>query len=171
MRVEYPLRFGDYRSALILHTTRTLLGRLWYVLMMWIAPGVAVLCLLPILIVHLHRVSHFDLKSLGLLLVLTFCLAVPALQLSDLRKQFDARFPRGSEKNAVLEIGGEEIVSTLAGQDEVRFPWSDVTDFAQNERMTLIYVGKNLLFAPTDVFSTSDRGELNALIAHYGVKR
>jgi hypothetical protein len=172
MRMEFPLRFADYRAAMILHTTRTLLGRIWYVSMMWIAPAVAVFCLIPCLIVHLQRVAHFDLESLGFLMVAAFCIGVPALQLSDLRKQFNFRFPKSSEQKAVLEINSEEVASTLAGKDEVRIPWSEVTDFFQNDRMTLIYVGKNLLFAPTNVFSTSDRDELNVLVArHVVVKR
>ena len=169
--MEYPLRMEDYRSALTLHTTRTLLGRIWYFTMMWIAPAVAVFFLIPVLIVHLHRVAHFDLKSLGLLMIVGFCIGVPALQLSDLRKQFHGRFPGEPGQKAVLEISKEEIVSTLSGHDEVRFPWSAVTDFAQDERMTLIYVGENLLFAPTEVFSENDRVELNALIVRYVVKR
>ncbi|MFC5862402.1 YcxB family protein [Acidicapsa dinghuensis] len=82
-----------------------------------------------------------------------------------MRRVFDKRIPAGNRANWT-DINDQGVTSAIVGTEEGVFSWEDVAGFAQNEKITLLYLDKRrFLFFPTSVLNQSQRAELKDLVA------
>jgi hypothetical protein len=73
-----------------------------------------------------------------------------------------------TETLLTIDIDEERIVSVMSGLSESKILWNAVVKFAQNEKVTLIYLAEiRFLFIPTSAFTPEQRAELNELVARH----
>jgi hypothetical protein len=71
-----------------------------------------------------------------------------------------------------MEIDDERIVRELAGTSEFKVLWRAIYDFAENERVSLLYTNKDcFLIIPERSMSPDQHAELMALVARHVTKR
>ena len=71
-----------------------------------------------------------------------------------------------------IDIDNECLVSEIPGVFAEKYFWNTIVGFAQNEKVTLLYVFKDrFLLFPTAMLSQVQRTELNDLVARHLPKR
>jgi hypothetical protein len=123
-----------------------------------------------ILILYLKMVAKavlsFDqLFGEGLLLFLS--VGLPLARIPDVRICFKRIFANPKQIPTItLEVDDQSIRSEIPGVSEGKFFWNAIAGFAQNEKITLLYVArKKFLFFPTNALTLDQRAELNDLVA------
>jgi len=123
-----------------------------------------------IAILLLKMVAKVELSSdllfaKGILLFLS--VALPLARIPDVRICFKRIFLNSKAIPTInLEIDEQGIRSENPGVSEGKLFWSAILDFAQTERITLLYVArKKFLFFPTKVLTPAQRDELDELVA------
>jgi hypothetical protein len=98
---------------------------------------------------------------------------LPAWRAYTIRKCFKQIFsPARTDRNSLIDIDADRIISTVPGVSEGRFFWNAILAFAQDEKITLLYIRKNaFLFFPTPAMSPTQQTELSDLVVRHGVKR
>jgi hypothetical protein len=172
MKIEYTLTLADYKRALALHNRQKLFGRGNSFFMLRIVPAFALFVIAFWLVeAALGKDSLAQNQPVTWISVIFFA-ALPLLWEWSVRRHFKQLFPTSvTSRKVSFSADDELIVSAIPDRSEGRFQWSAVDHFAQDEKITLIYVGKKrFLFLPTPAFSPEQRAELNDLIARHGVK-
>jgi hypothetical protein len=171
MKVEYALTLADYKAALQLHARQTISRHLGNFFVHVMAPVVA--CLIILFWLY-EAVFHGDFLASQPSAWVTPALfaSLPFLQEWSIRKTFKQLFPSSVTNMPVsFSIDDDLIVSAIPDRSEGRFYWNAIDHFAQNEKVTLIYVAKRrFIFFPTRAFSPEQRAELNDLVVRHGVK-
>jgi hypothetical protein len=100
-------------------------------------------------------------------------LAFPILRFVNTRRCFKRLFLSAYPNRSVTaEISEECIVSTIPGVSEGKFFWNAILGFVQDEKATLLYVGKaRFLIIPTPAMSSEQRSELDGLVARNIVRQ
>jgi hypothetical protein len=79
--------------------------------------------------------------------------------------------PSCTDRIISIDIDNERVVSSIPEVSEGKFFWNAIVDFAQDEKVTLLYIRKRaFIFFPTSVLSPDQHTELNDLIARHVVK-
>jgi hypothetical protein len=172
MQVKYKVTVSDYRNAVALHYR--LKGR-------WRSPLnlykfisiVGALLLISDLIDAFCRNDYFSGGYVATLIIPLFMLSLPFLYRYSTLKQFKNIFPHSAtDSTLMMDIDEERILSEMPGFTESKILWNAVVKFAQNEKVTLIYLAEiRFLFVPTNAFTPAQRTELNDLVARHVVKR
>jgi hypothetical protein len=91
----------------------------------------------------------------------------------NLRKCFKQLFPpHRTDRTSRLEVSDECIISSVPGVSEGKIFWPGVFAFAQNDRVTMIFLApKRFLFFPTTALLPEQRTELNQLVDHHRISR
>lgn len=174
MRLEYTLTLSDYRSAQRLHIRQKISRRISFYVWFILIPILAAIGLIAFTVLDISRYTHsaalFAGLEAGLIWLALFC---PISREYQIRKSFKQLFPATrTDRSSILEIDDTHIVSAIPGVSEGKFFWSGICGFAQNERVTLIYIAaKRFLFFPTAAMKTEERVELNDMVARHVVKR
>jgi hypothetical protein len=170
MKFEYTLTLHDYKAAFRLHRQQKLFRR--------IVPLIGPILLLSALVgfVAFSVEKRIDWAAQCLALgtgALVVTVGLPISRFVSIRKGFKSLFPSGQkERRSAIDINAERIVREHLGANEVKMPWSAVFDFAQDDRITLIYTTKScFLLFPTGVLSAAQRLELSELVARNVVRR
>jgi hypothetical protein len=174
MKLEYALTLDDYKAAQRLHRSRTAARRIKFAISYSIFPALTVVGLISIFL--LKSSDNAELKAD--LLICDFALfflsvAMPIARIFDMRIRFKRlqRTLRGVS-SVFLEIGEECIISAIPGVSEGKFFWNASIDFAQDDKVSLLYVRKRaFFFFPTSVMSPDQRTELNDLVARHVAKK
>jgi hypothetical protein len=89
------------------------------------------------------------------------------------RKTYKRLFPpTRTDQNSNIDIDDERIFSRTPGVSEDKYFWTAIIAFAQDDKMTLLYLDKNrFLLFPTRALSIDQRTELNDLVARHITKR
>ena len=173
MQLVYTLTLSDVRAALRLHSKQNWGRRVRFIISSAIVPALAVVVsiswILLGLIGHTEWVSM--LRNFGIVLIfLSFFSYFYRVELA--RRVYKQIFPRAVADRAsnvdYIDIDSECIFSRTPGVGEHRYFWTSIVAFAQNDRMTLLYVdeGRFLLF-PTRALSSEQGTELNDLVARH----
>jgi len=81
------------------------------------------------------------------------------------KKQFERRFS-SEERTAWIEMNDSAVSSAIAGTAAESFEWNKIIEFAQDDKMTLLYLTeKRFLLFPTPALDSADRADLDDLIA------
>jgi hypothetical protein len=173
MRFEYTLTFTDFKSAQSLHYRQTLGRRLKFAVWNIGVPILAVIGLAAFIFLDLSRITHYAAILFGIeCALLWIAIANPIVRYYKMRKCFRQLFPPlRTEKIATLEINDDHLLSGIPGVSEGKFFWNGIVDFAQDDKVTLIYVAKSrFVFFPTAAMSPDQRVELNDLVSRYMAK-
>ena len=163
MQLTYTLTLRDFKAAVRLHARQKFSRRVTVVMYVWIAPLVALLLIANYALLPHTRLSHGNIAMLAILL---FCMSLPVMHYRNIRKQFKQLFPPArTDRSSSIDIDEERILSGVPGVSEGKIFWQGVCAFAQDEKITMIYVAENkFLFFPTSILSPDQRVELNTLV-------
>lgn len=169
MKLNYTISFADFKAAQRLHRHQKLGRRISFILLYVAVPVLAVLgwfCW-PLPSSTPAAVS----LGLGILEVVLvwFAISLPISRIYETRKGFKRLFaPTRMDRSNFVEIDDERIFYATPGISETKFSWNAVVEFAQDEKVTLLYVSKRAFITmPTPDFSPEQRAELNALLARH----
>ena len=171
MRFEYTISLEDYKVALALHSRQSLSARIAHLCLFWLPTmiGTFVGLLIMHFGFHLRYMSVFPWLSV-LFWVGFVCIAAPIQYGSYTRRVFDKRNPVRDRANWT-DINDQGVISAIVGTEEGVFSWKDIAGFAQNEKITLLFLDKKrFLFFPTSALDQSQRAELKDLVARHLVR-
>jgi hypothetical protein len=99
--------------------------------------------------------------------------ASPFMQLYVDRRGFRRLFsPTRKDRSCYIDLDDNCILSGQPEVSEEKYFWNAIVGFAQDEKMTLLYLDKDkFLLFPTQAMSPEQRAELNDLIARHVVGR
>jgi hypothetical protein len=89
------------------------------------------------------------------------------------RRSYKRIFPKGrTDSECFAEVNGEYVATGIAGAIELKYAWSAITGFAQDDKTTLFYTSKcSFLFFPTNVMTVVQKEDIKAMVAQHLVKR
>ena len=162
MKLSYTLTLADYKAALRLHRCQSIVR----CLTMFIYPVLTILFLCTTLHFKSNTVAFGEFFALGQCSLL-LSIATPIARYLKRRKYFKNIFPPArTEKESSIDIDKERILTGIPGVCEVKFFWCGILEFAQNDKITMLYVETDrFLFFPTSAMSLAQRTELNELVA------
>ena len=174
MKLDYALTLEVYEAALGLHrrqkTSRRLIFAAWY----FGLPGVSVLGLIFVVFLRgsewVNYLSRFVWIDIWLLLI---SISMPIFRYYSIRWRFERLFPPSRpERERSIDIDDERIMSGIPGISEVKLFWKAIIDFAQDDKVTLLYIHKRAFLSfPTSLLSPDQRTELNDLVARYVTRK
>jgi hypothetical protein len=171
MKLNYTLTLADWKAALRLHRCQKLSRRIAEFIWFRFMPIICFLMLAFELIMGFTQKTFFSQNPPGLLIVPLVFMLLPVIRSQFVRTQFNQLFSP-SARTLSIDIDDERIVCVNPGSSESRFLWHIVLEYAQDEKITMIYIAKlRFLFFPTSAMSVEQRTELNDLVARHVVKR
>lgn len=174
MKLEYTLTLADLKSAQRLHCRQTLARRLNCAFWNFVVPILAAIGLAAFVFLDLPRITQYAAALFGIeCALLTISVANPIARYYKMRKCFRQLFPPlHSERTCILEANDDHLLSKIPGVSEGKFFWKALYGFAQDDKITLIYVAKSrFLFFPSAAMSPDQRVELNRLVCRYIMSR
>ena len=174
MKLTYTLTLNDYKSAQRLHLRRNLSRRLTFIFWYVVIPILAAAGVLAFVLFDVSKLTRFAAIYFGMVAVLVWLsIFLPLMRLYTIRKCFKQIFPPSrTDRSSSIDIDEERVISAIPGVSEGKFFWNAIIDFAQNEKVTLLYIHKRaFLFLPTSCLSPVQRIELNDLVARHVAKK
>jgi hypothetical protein len=171
MKIEFPLTFDLYRAAHALFQRRQLSMRLMF-------PSCVALLAAGILGAMFidERGPYGWLSAVSAGAIgggFMGAIVMPLVRVYLVRRAYRGFLPSPVD-NRVLsyEIDHDRIGSQVPGVGFGTIKWSAICDFAQNDKVTLLYLTKRrFYFFPTGAMTKDQRTELNDLVARYLPKR
>lgn len=174
MKLEYTLTLADFKAAQRLHYRQTLGRRIRLAFWTVVVPCLALAGLAAFLFLDMSRITPYAAILFGVeCAMLAISVINPIARYYKMRKAFNLLFPPARvERNSTLEITEDYILSGIPGVSEGKFFWNALVDFAQDEKITLLYIAKTrFLFFPTSAMTDMQSDELNGLTAQHLTKR
>lgn len=171
MRVDFTISLDDYKAAMVLHSRQSPSTRIKHLALFWLPTmiGTFVGLLIMHFGFHLQYMSAFPWLSV-LFWAAFVCVAAPIQYASYTRRVFNKRIPERVRANWT-DVNDLGVASAIVGTEEGVFLWKDIAGFAQNEKITLLYLDKKrFLFFPTSTLNQSQRSELKDLVARHLVR-
>jgi hypothetical protein len=177
MRYSYVLRYQDYKNAQALYRKHRLTASLTYYVWIWILPVVGLAVALPLLL-GLFGYSPEWASTLAPFsaMGIWFAVFIPVMRFYSVRKCWKRLLPENvpksvkSEISVELEMTEEQIISILPGTSEGRFYWSSILDFAEDDRIALVFVKKKVfIFIPRSALPAQGWDELRYHLTKRGV--
>jgi hypothetical protein len=171
MTLNYTLTLADYQAALRLHRHQKMGRQLSWSFWFRIMPVIGGLLLTWVLFTGFVEKRGFGQNPSVTFVPPVVFLFLPLIHLNLERKQFNRSFPPHG-RSLSIRIDEDGVVCTNQGVSESTFNWNAVVGFAQDSKVTMLYIDKTrFLFFPTPVMSSDERAELGNLIASQGIKR
>jgi hypothetical protein len=174
MKLTYELTLADYKAAQRLHIRQKFSRRINFYVWFVAVPILAVLGLAFFIFFDVNKLTKSASVFFGAEAGLVWLAAyLPVWRAYAIRKCFKQILsPARTDRNSLIDIDDDRIVSTVPGVSEGRFFWNAILGFAQDEKVTLLYIReKAFLFFPTPAMSPAQRTELNHLVARHVSKR
>jgi hypothetical protein len=170
VKLTYTLTLADFKAARLLHrrqrVSRQIMHFIWPVLLVVFFVGAIVSS------GNLQSQIFSQCLALGAgALVMT--IGMPISRFLSIRRSFNRLFPPAQrDRTSTFEINDERIVRELAGTIELKLLWGAISDFVEDERVSLLYTNKDcFLIIPGRSMSTDQRAELNDLVARHVAKK
>jgi hypothetical protein len=170
MNLEYTLTLAHYKAANQLHRRLNLSRRL----LPWLGPFVLFLSIAGFVSFSVSHHSELAADSVAFMAgAAVVTIGAPISRAINLRKCFKQLFPPNrADRGSHLEIGDDCIISSVPGVSEGKIFWPGVHAFAQDERVTMIYLApKRFLFFPTSALSPEQCNQLNQLVDRHRINR
>jgi hypothetical protein len=173
MRYDYVLRFDDYQNSQKLYLRHRRSAAVFYYCYVWVLPIVGLLACALFVASRYGFHPEFSAPLAGLAAGgLWFALFVPIMQVFGRRRCWKRMVPvdvKGKAKSieipVSLEFNDEQVISAIPGKSEGRFYWPAILDFAEDEKMALLFVHKKrFLFIPKRAMSTDAWNEFRGLL-------
>ena len=174
MKLSYTLTLVDYKAALRLHRRQKLSRRITFILLYCVVPVLAVIGLTTVFILEAKGQADLAADVIGVdIIFIWLSIGLPMARFVNIRKGFKRIFPSTrTERSSSIDIDDERIVSAIPGVSEGKFFWNAILAFAQDEKITLLYIDKNrFLLFPTYALTPVQRLELSALVERHIVRR
>jgi hypothetical protein len=174
LKLTYTLTFADYKAALLLHRRQKLIRRITFIILYCVVPGLAVVGLASVIIFEARGQADLAAEVIGFDAILIWLsVSLWAARFFNIRKGFKRIFPSTrTERSSSIDIDDERILSAIPGVSEGKFFWNAILAFAQDEKITLLYIDKNrFLLFPTYALTPVQRAELSALVERHIVRR
>ena len=174
MQLTYTLTLADIKNALRLHRKQDLRRQIEFLILYAIFPVLAFLGSIAFILLpfsgHTELAPMF-LRANVVLIFLSFFFYFYRVDI--VRKTYKRLFPpTRTDQNSNIDIDDERIFSRTPGVSEDKYFWTAIIAFAQDDKMTLLYLDKNrFLLFPTRALSIDQRTELNDLVARHITKR
>jgi hypothetical protein len=170
MKLEYMLTLKDYKAANDLHRRQRLGRRIFP----WLGPFLLLIGSVGFIVFSVSDHSELAADAVALSAgAAVITIGIPLSRAMNLRKCFKQLFPPNrTDPMSHLEITVDCILSSVPGISEGKIFWTGLFAFAQDERVTMIYLApKRFLFFPTSALSPDERSELNRLVDSHKVNR
>jgi hypothetical protein len=169
MKLTYTLTLNDYKAAQVLHRRQKFIRRL----AVWIWPALALFGLAAM--VPFTATNHSELFADSIAFTagaLFITIAMPVVRWYAVRKCFKQLFPpTRTDRSSAIDIDEERILSAVPGVSEGKIFWQGLLQFAQNNKVTMLYTGEmRFIFFPTSVLTPEQREELKVMVTRHGVK-
>jgi len=156
LRYEYALSYKDYLDAQRLFRKHRWKAAVSYYGFIWVLPILGALAAVPWIAQLLGVDADWVYRWRGFAgLGLWFAIAIPLIRIYSLRRCWRRLLPDSIKKSmrseipVELEINDEQLISILPGRSEGRFFWSALVDFAEDERLALVFIKRRMfLFIP-----------------------
>ena len=171
MKIEFTLTFDTFKAAYALYQKRRPSVRLMFP----ISIGILAAGILGAVLIDESGpygwLAPLSAGAIGGGLVGTILL--PLVRIYAVRRAFRNFLPKPVSGRALsFEIDDDQIRSLVPGVGLGEIQWSAIYGFAQNEKVTLLYLTKSrFYFFPTTALTPEQRAELNTIIDRHGVKR
>ena len=170
MKFSYTFSFADFRAAQRLHIRQKLIRRI----NIYIWPVLAIVLLIGLIV--FSNTDHQELATQCVIfgsLSLWLTIFLPIARYFNARKGFKRVFLSGQKDQQVsIDIDNERILSEIPGVGEGKYFWNTIVGFAQDNKVTLLYVYKDrFLVFPTALLSSEQRTELNELVSRNMVRK
>jgi uncharacterized membrane protein YeaQ/YmgE (transglycosylase-associated protein family) len=170
MKIEFTLTFDNFKAAYVLYLKRQLSIRLMFPISVVALVG----GILGAVLINDNGpfgwLSPIFAGAIGGGFVGTILL--PLFRIYAVRKAFSYFLPKPVEGRVLLfEIDSEKICSEIPGIGSGEIQWSVIHDFAQDEKVTLLYITKKrFYFFPTAAMTPEQRAELNDIVTRHGLR-
>lgn len=171
MKIEFTLTFDIFKAAYALYQRRQLSVRLMFpISIVILAAGI-----LGAVVVD-DKGPYWWLGSLSAGAIgggFVGTILLPLFRIYAVRRSFRNFLPKPvSGRILSFEIDDDQIRTLVPGVGLSEIQWSAIYGFAQNEKVTLLYLTKNrFYFFPTTALTPEQRTELNAVVGRHGVKK
>jgi YcxB-like protein len=175
MRYEYKLTYQNYKDSQRLYRRHRWQAALSYYFWIWLVPVLGSILALPLLANLLFDFHPDWLRSIvGFSGVgLWFAVFIPLMRFYTIRRCWKRLLPENVRKSirtdipVEIEWNNEQLISCLPGRSEGRFFWSAICDFAENEKLALIFVKKKqFIFVPKSALPESAWADLRSRLAN-----
>jgi hypothetical protein len=168
MKLNYTLTLADWKAALKLHRHKKYFRR--FGVLIWFIFSVACLTLALFCNSQSELFAQFIALGAGTLAV---AIVSPFMRAYIDKRGYRRLFsPACKDRSFYIDIDDDRILSGLPGVNEEKYFWNAIVGFAQDKKMTLLYLDKDkFLLFPTYALSPDQRTELNDIIARHVVKR
>jgi len=168
MAYEYDLTFKDYLSAQKLYRHHRKWPQVTYLFWVWILLSFGILALVGI--AFPTKSDNISPWTSWVLIAVWFAIGIPLFRVYQLRKCWKALNPTKAKSiSAELEWNNEQIISSVKNRSEGRFFWSTICDYAEDEKIVLIFIRKKqFLFIPREALNEVTWKELRMLISTNG---
>jgi hypothetical protein len=174
MQLTYTLTLADYKAALRLHRRQKLTRRasflFWYVAI----PVSSIIALIAAVVLSTTAQTEWFARCLATGVgLLWLSIIMPFLRMITIRQGFRRIFPAtATDRTGTIDINDDRIISGMPGISEGKFFWPGILAFAQDEKITLLYIDKNrFLLFPTYLLSPGQRSELSAMVDKHLVRK
>ncbi len=171
MRFEWVLSLADYRAAQNLHNRSSLVRRSRVFTFRWLIPFLALLSLLSILFTY-FTTRRTDVFLHDLSTTLPFFLFVVVFRVFykwSTRASYKRLFLNGdSSKPLYMDVDEHRVLSGIPGSGEGKFFWSTILNFAEDDRIALVYISKQMfLMIPKKKLSPAAWADLRGTILRH----
>lgn len=168
MRHSYVLRYQDYKNAQVLYRRHRWTAALTYYLWVWVLPVVGFAVAIPLLLSPFgHSPEWTSTVAPFSAMGIWFAVFIPVMRFYSVRRCWKRLLPENlakstkSEISVKLEMTEEQLISILPGRSEGRFYWSAILDFAEDDRIALVFVKKKaFIFIPRSALPAEGWTEL-----------
>ncbi|MGA2351565.1 MAG: YcxB family protein [Terracidiphilus sp.] len=177
MQLTYTLTLAHFRAAQRLHIRQKMYRRLNFLFWQRLIPILAPFAALGAIYLWSldshgapHGAAYMFGAACGLVLAAIY---IPSMREYYIRKGFKSLFPPArTDRHSSIDIDEDRIFSQIPGVSEGKIFWGGVVAFAQDEKVTLIYIREKVfLVIPTPAMSPEQRAEVNDLVARHVEKR
>jgi hypothetical protein len=171
MLYEYVLKYQDFKDSQKLYLRHRRGAAVFYYLWVWILPIAGLLATIPFIYGLLGFRSDWMAPFAGFAAGgLWFALFIPLMQFYGKRRCWKQLIPANTPGKPMkigipvtLDFNDEQLISTIPGRSEGRFFWSAILDFAEDEKVALLFIQKKkFLFVPKTALPETGWAELRA---------
>jgi hypothetical protein len=163
---QYVLQKQDFINAQHLYLRHNRRAALSYYFWIWLVPILGVVIFLIAATAYLlHQEVLFHqiapLAGMGI----WFAIFIPLMRWFNIRKLWKASVETiDGGKPVSLQFDNEQISSSIPGKSEGRFYWNAILDFAEDDRVAMIFVrAKNFLYIPKNALPEEAWTQIRAL--------
>ena len=171
---EYVSTKQDFADAQRLHRSNRPRFAVWYWLWYGVLPGLSVVYLMYWAALWITRGQGWALHNAAWAgLALYIAVMLPFGRWWQIRRLWDRTQPKKYRGEPVtFQFDEQQLISARPGSSEGRFQWNAIEDYAEDERLAILYVQRKLfLFVPKRAMDEAEWERLRAIAAERKAKR